>query len=242
MSPSRVCRLYSPRGRRRTEGGRCLVRHRPDDAEPDLGVLTVGRRYCQCSWDSGFRSSLSSRHSAPWRRRCFRARASARERLGAGAERAGLCGRASAPRASSCLVTAGALRCPPVSARGWSTFALADRSSSTRSTWGAPTRRAPRLRSAFQAGVQSAFYRFVAGSLPVVAVGKSFGGSAVFYYAGSARAWHVPAPAAILSIFPAGPIGALPVAAGAADVLWSSSSATRTRPPAAAAQTPSGTG
>jgi len=36
------------------------------------------------------------------------------------------------------------------------------------------------------------------------------GGSAVFYYAASARSWGVPAPVAILSIFPAGPIGALP--------------------------------
>jgi hypothetical protein len=66
--------------------------------------------------------------------------------------------------------------------------------------------------AAFQAGVQSAFRLIGRQRLPVVAVGKSFGGSAVFYYAGSARAWHVPAPAAILSIFPAGPIGALPVA------------------------------
>jgi dienelactone hydrolase len=64
--------------------------------------------------------------------------------------------------------------------------------------------------AAFQAGIESAFRRIGGPRLPVVAVGKSFGGSAVFYYAASARAWGVPAPTAVLSIFPAGPIGALP--------------------------------
>ena len=65
--------------------------------------------------------------------------------------------------------------------------------------------------AAFQAGVESAFRLVGRIHVPVVAVGKSFGGSAVFYYAASARSWGVPAPVAILSIFPAGPIGALPV-------------------------------
>jgi len=64
--------------------------------------------------------------------------------------------------------------------------------------------------AAFQAGVESAFKFIGRLHVPVVAVGKSFGGSAVFYYAASARSWGVPAPTAILSIFPAGPIGALP--------------------------------
>jgi hypothetical protein len=62
----------------------------------------------------------------------------------------------------------------------------------------------------FKAGVQSAFKSLGRIRVPVVAVGKSFGGSAVFYYAGAAPSWRVPAPAAILSIFPAGPIGSLP--------------------------------
>lgn len=62
----------------------------------------------------------------------------------------------------------------------------------------------------FKAGVQMAFKSLGRIRVPVVAVGKSFGGSAVFYYAGAARSWRVPAPAAILSIFPAGPIGSLP--------------------------------
>jgi len=64
--------------------------------------------------------------------------------------------------------------------------------------------------AAFQAGIKSAFKLIGRVHLPVIAVGKSFGGSAVFYYAVSARVWGVPAPTAILSIFPAGPIGALP--------------------------------
>jgi hypothetical protein len=66
---------------------------------------------------------------------------------------------------------------------------------------------------AFQAGVQTAFARIGRRHVPVVAVGKSFGGSAVFYYAALARSWGVPAPTTILSIFPALPIGALPARA-----------------------------
>ena len=64
--------------------------------------------------------------------------------------------------------------------------------------------------AAFRVGVVSAFRLLGHLHVPVVAVGKSFGGSAVFYYAAAARSWGVPAPVAILSIFPAGPIGALP--------------------------------
>lgn len=65
----------------------------------------------------------------------------------------------------------------------------------------------------FQAGVQTAFAHIGRRHLPVVAIGKSFGGSAVFYYAAEARSWGVPAPSAILSVFPALPIGALPAGA-----------------------------
>jgi acetyl esterase/lipase len=64
--------------------------------------------------------------------------------------------------------------------------------------------------AAFQAGIVDAFKRIGRISVPVIAVGKSFGGSAVFYYAAAARTWGVPAPTAILSIFPALPIGSLP--------------------------------
>jgi acetyl esterase/lipase len=48
--------------------------------------------------------------------------------------------------------------------------------------------------------------------VPVVALGKSFGGAAVFDYAGEARAWGVPAPVAVVGIFPAYPTGPLPPA------------------------------
>ncbi|MGZ4353088.1 MAG: hypothetical protein ACXVZ4_06055 [Gaiellaceae bacterium] len=64
--------------------------------------------------------------------------------------------------------------------------------------------------AAFEVGVRAALTRIRPLRVPVVAVGKSFGGSAVFYYAASARDWGVPAPSAVLSIFPAGPVGALP--------------------------------
>lgn len=66
--------------------------------------------------------------------------------------------------------------------------------------------------SAFRAGIGLAFHRLRAVQLPVVAIGKSFGGSAIFYYAAEARIWGVPAPSAVLSIFPALPIGPLPTA------------------------------
>jgi hypothetical protein len=64
--------------------------------------------------------------------------------------------------------------------------------------------------NAFRRGVTTAFRHLPDTRLPVVAVGKSFGGSAVFYYAAEARAWGVRAPTAVLSIFPALPLGSLP--------------------------------
>jgi dienelactone hydrolase len=64
--------------------------------------------------------------------------------------------------------------------------------------------------TAFRHGVAAAFRNIGPTSVPVVAVGKSFGGSAVFYYAAEAKRWGVRAPAAVLSIFPALPIGAFP--------------------------------
>ena len=65
---------------------------------------------------------------------------------------------------------------------------------------------------AFESGVQEGFARVRRLRLPVVALGKSFGGSAVFSYAAAAAAWHVPAPRAILSVFPALPLAPLPPA------------------------------
>lgn len=66
--------------------------------------------------------------------------------------------------------------------------------------------------SAFESGLQKGFAQVRGLHLPVVAIGKSFGGSAVFSYAASAAAWHVPAPRAILSVFPALPLAPLPPA------------------------------
>ena len=65
--------------------------------------------------------------------------------------------------------------------------------------------------AAFREGIVAAFRSLGAVHAPIVALGKSFGASAVFYYAAEARSWGVPAPAAVISIFPALPIdGALP--------------------------------
>jgi acetyl esterase/lipase len=55
----------------------------------------------------------------------------------------------------------------------------------------------------FRRGVQIAFGRLGdERRLPVVAAGYSLGGAFVNYYAGNARAWHVPVPRSVLSIFP----------------------------------------
>jgi acetyl esterase/lipase len=65
----------------------------------------------------------------------------------------------------------------------------------------------------FRQGLQIAFRSLGPLHVPVVALGKSFGGSAVFDYAAEARSWGLPAPVAVVSIFPALPIdGALPPA------------------------------
>ena len=59
-------------------------------------------------------------------------------------------------------------------------------------------------------GIVAAFGRLRGVHVPVVALGKSFGGAAVFDYAGEARRWGVPAPIAVVGIFPAYPTGPLP--------------------------------
>lgn len=65
--------------------------------------------------------------------------------------------------------------------------------------------------AAFRRGLQIAFKSLGPLHIPVVALGKSFGGSAVFDYAAEARSWGLPGPVAVISIFPALPIdGALP--------------------------------
>jgi hypothetical protein len=54
----------------------------------------------------------------------------------------------------------------------------------------------------FRHGVKTAFARLGDVRVPVVAVGYSFGGALVNYYAGHASRWGVPAPRSVLSIFP----------------------------------------
>ena len=65
---------------------------------------------------------------------------------------------------------------------------------------------------AFRQGLATGFERLGRPSVPVVAVGYSAGGSLVFSYGANARRWRLPAPAAIMSVFPAGmvPGAALP--------------------------------
>jgi acetyl esterase/lipase len=54
----------------------------------------------------------------------------------------------------------------------------------------------------FRRGVQIGFARLGSPRLPVVAAGYSLGGALVNYYAGNARAWKVPVPRSVFSIFP----------------------------------------
>ncbi len=67
--------------------------------------------------------------------------------------------------------------------------------------------------AAFRAGLQTGFRRLGEPPVPVVAVGYSYAGSLVFYYAAEARRWNVPEPAAVDSVFPVGPIPGAPVSA-----------------------------
>jgi pimeloyl-ACP methyl ester carboxylesterase len=64
----------------------------------------------------------------------------------------------------------------------------------------------------FEAGIRTAFARLpMAGKVPVVAVGYSYGASLAFAYAANAREWRLPVPAAIDAVFPAGPIPGVPL-------------------------------
>lgn len=60
----------------------------------------------------------------------------------------------------------------------------------------------PQSVDGFRRGVQIGFQQLGQTRLPVVAAGYSFGGALVNYYAGNARAWKVPVPRSVLSIFP----------------------------------------
>jgi predicted esterase len=58
----------------------------------------------------------------------------------------------------------------------------------------------------YRQGLQRAFARIGRPRLPVVAAGFSFGATLAYYLGTHARAWHLPEPAAVYSIFPTGPI------------------------------------
>ena len=79
----------------------------------------------------------------------------------------------------------------------------------------------PERATSFRRGLELAFARLANKKLPVVAAGYSYGGSLVFHYAANARAWRLPQPTAVLSIFPVGPIpgASLPPLARNVDVL-----------------------
>jgi hypothetical protein len=60
--------------------------------------------------------------------------------------------------------------------------------------------------SSFRDALEIGFARLGRPRVPVVAAGYSFGGSLVFHYAANASAWGLPTPAAVDSVFPAGPV------------------------------------
>ncbi|HXY16935.1 MAG TPA: hypothetical protein VEH79_02045 [Gaiellaceae bacterium] len=65
---------------------------------------------------------------------------------------------------------------------------------------------------AYKRGLALGLSRLGAGRLPIVAVGYSFGASLALYYAADARRWHLPEPAAVDGVFPAGLIAGAPFA------------------------------
>jgi acetyl esterase/lipase len=62
----------------------------------------------------------------------------------------------------------------------------------------------------YRQGLQAAFSRLGRPRLPVVAAGFSFGGTLAYYLGTQARAWKLPVPRAVYSIFPTGPIAGVP--------------------------------
>lgn len=63
---------------------------------------------------------------------------------------------------------------------------------------------------AFRRGVRLGLRKLGVSGLPVVVVGYSFGGSLAMAYAADFARWGLPLPAAVDSIFPAGPIRGVP--------------------------------
>jgi pimeloyl-ACP methyl ester carboxylesterase len=57
-----------------------------------------------------------------------------------------------------------------------------------------------------RAGLVAGFRALGSTRLPVVVVGYSVGGALAFEYAARAAAWHLPRPAAVMSVFPVDPL------------------------------------
>lgn len=64
---------------------------------------------------------------------------------------------------------------------------------------------------AFRTGLATGLARLGNPRVPVVAVGYSYGGSLVFNYVANAKGWGLPAPAAVMGVFPAGMIPGAPL-------------------------------
>jgi acetyl esterase/lipase len=64
--------------------------------------------------------------------------------------------------------------------------------------------------ASYRQGLQTAFSRLGRPRLPIVAAGFSFGGTLAYYLGTQARAWKLPVPRAVYSIFPTGPIAGVP--------------------------------
>jgi dienelactone hydrolase len=64
---------------------------------------------------------------------------------------------------------------------------------------------------AFMVGTRTGFERLGRPPVPVVAVGYSFGASLALAYAATYRAWSLPAPRAVMAIFPAGLVAGFPL-------------------------------
>lgn len=62
----------------------------------------------------------------------------------------------------------------------------------------------------YRRGLQRAFARIGRPKLPVVAAGYSFGATLAYYLGTHAKAWNLPVPRAVYSIFPTGPIDGVP--------------------------------
>jgi len=76
---------------------------------------------------------------------------------------------------------------------------------------GGETSPSPALVEAFRHGAEAGLARLSVDRLPTVMVGYSFGASLAFSYAANAHRWGLPRPAAVMAVFPAGPVTGSPL-------------------------------